>query len=154
MKLLIRRSLVVTATGASLVMGGAAVQTAAAWVHSSVPNAAPALTAAQLQDQLDAEQARSVALQSQVDALLTQASEFNTALNAAGARVASDVQKAAALRAQLAAEQKQLAALKAASKAAAAAAAAAAQRAAAAAPPTQAKTGASGASSSGDDGGD
>lgn len=151
MKLLIRRGLVVTATGASLVMGGAAVQTAAAWVHSSVPNAAPALTAAQLQDQLDAEQARSVALQSQVDALLTQASEFNTALNAAGARVASDVQKAAALRAQLAAEQKQLAALKAASKAAAAAAA---QRAAAAPPPTQAKTGASGASSSGDDGGD
>lgn len=151
MKLLIRRSLVVTATGASLVMGGAAVQTAAAWVHSSVPNAAPALTAAQLQDQLDAEQARSVALQSQVDALLTQASEFNTALNAAGVRVASDVQKAAALRAQLAAEQKQLAALKAASKAAAAAAA---QRAAAAPPPTHAKTGASGASSSGDDGGD
>ena len=150
MKLLIRRSLVVTATGASLVMGGAAVQTAAAWVHSSVPNAAPALTAAQLQDQLDAEQARSVALQSQVDALLTQASEFNTALNAAGARVASDVQKAAALRAQLAAEQKQLAALKAANKAAAAAA----HRAAAAPPPTHARTGASGASGGGGDSGD
>jgi hypothetical protein len=150
MKLLIRRSLVVTATGASLVMGGAAVQTAAAWVHSSVPAAAPALTAAQLQDQLGAEQARALALQAQVDALLAQASQFNTALDAAGTRVASDVQMAASLRAQLAAEQKQLAALKAANKAAAAAA----YRAAAAPPPTHAKTGASGASGGGGDSGD
>lgn len=150
MKLLIRRSLVVTATGASLVMGGAAVQTAAAWVHSSVPAAAPALTAGQLQDQLGAEQARALALQAQVDALLAQASQFNAALNAAGTRVASDVQMAASLRAQLAAEQKQLAALKAANKAAAAAA----HRAAAAPPPTHAKTGASGASGGGGDSGD
>ena len=150
MKLLIRRSLVVTATGASLVMGGAAVQTAAAWVHSSVPAAAPALTAAQLQDQLGAEQARALALQAQVDGLLAQASQFNTALDAAGTRVASDVQMAASLRAQLAAEQKQLAALKAANKAAAAAA----HRAAAAPPPTHAKTGASGASGGGGDSGD
>jgi hypothetical protein len=150
MKLLIRRSLVVTATGASLVMGGAAVQTAAAWVHSSVPAAAPALTAAQLQDQLGAEQARALALQAQVDALLAQASQFNTALDAAGTRVASDVQMAASLRAQLAAEQKQLAALKAANKAAAAAA----HGAAAAPPPTHAKTGASGASGGGGDSGD
>ena len=150
MKLLIRRSLVVTATGASLVMGGAAVQTAAAWVHSSVPAAAPALTAAQLQDQLGAEQARALALQAQVDALLAQASQFNTALDAAGTRVASDVQMAASLRAQLAAEQKQLAALKAANKAAAAAA----YRAAAAPPPTHAQTGASGASGGGGDSGD
>lgn len=150
MKLLIRRSLVVTATGASLVMGGAAVQTAAAWVHSSVPAAAPALTAAQLQDQLGAEQARALALQAQVDALLAQASQFNTALDAAGTRVASDVQMAASLRAQLAAEQKQLAALKAANKAAAAAA----HRAAAAPPPTHARTGASGASGGGGDSGD
>jgi hypothetical protein len=150
MKLLIRRSLVVTATGASLVMGGAAVQTAAAWVHSSVPAAAPALTAAQLQDQLGAEQARALALQAQVDALLAQASQFNTALDAAGTRVASDVQMAASLRAQLAAEQKQLAALKAANKAAAATA----HRAAAAPPPTHAKTGASGASGGGGDSGD
>jgi hypothetical protein len=150
MKLLIRRSLVVTATGASLVMGGAAVQTAAAWVHSSVPAAAPALTAAQLQDQLGAEQARALALQAQVDALLAQASQFNGALDAAGTRVASDVQMAASLRAQLAAEQKQLAALKAANKAAAAAA----HRAAAAPPPTHAKTGASGASGGGGDSGD
>lgn len=151
MKLLIRRSLVVTATGASLVMGGAAVQTAAAWVHSSVPAAAPALTAAQLQDQLGAEQARALALQAQVDALLAQASQFNTALDAAGTRVASDVQMAASLRAQLAAEQKQLAALKAANKAAAAAAA---HQAAAAPPPTHARTGASGASGGGGDSGD
>ena len=150
MKLLIRRSLVVTATGASLVMGGAAVQTAAAWVHSSVPAAAPALTAAQLQDQLGAEQARALALQAQVDALLAQASQFNTALDAAGTRVASDVQMAASLRAQLALEQKQLAALKAANKAAAAAA----HRAAAAPPPTHAQTGASGASGGGGDSGD
>ena len=150
MKLLIRRSLVVTATGASLVMGGAAVQTAAAWVHSSVPAVAPALTAAQLQDQLGAEQARALALQAQVDALLAQASQFNGALDAAGTRVASDVQMAASLRAQLALEQKQLAALKAANKAAAAAA----HRAAAAPPPTHAKTGASGASGGGGDSGD
>lgn len=150
MKLLIRRSLVVTATGASLVMGGAAVQTAAAWVHSSVPAVAPALTAAQLQDQLGAEQARALALQAQVDALLAQASQFNGALDAAGTRVASDVQMAASLRAQLALEQKQLAALKAANKAAAAAA----HRAAAAPPPTHAQTGASGASGGGGDSGD
>jgi len=148
MKLQVRRSLVVTATGASLVLGAAAVQTAAAWVQTTVPSSDPALTAAQLQDQLATEQARSAALQAQVDALLAQAGQFNTALTAAGNRVASDVQKAAVLRAQLAAEQKQLAALKA---AATAAAKAAAHKPAATPAPTHATTGASGASGGGDD---
>ncbi len=151
MKLQVRRSLVVTATGASLVLGAAAVQTAAAWVQTTVPSSDPALTAAQLHDQLASEQARSAALQAQVDALLAQAAQFNTALTAAGDRVASDVQKAAALRTQLAAEQKQLAALKA---AAAAAAKAAAHKPAATPPPTHSTTGASGGTGGGGDDGD
>ncbi len=147
MKLMIRRGLVLTATGASLVMGAAAVQGAAVWAHSSAPSAAaPITTAAQLQDQLDSEQARSATLQAQVVALLAQTSQFNTALNAAGARVASDVQKAAVLRAQLATAQKQLAAIKAAARAAAAHAAARPTPA-----PTHATTGASGGSGGGDD---
>jgi peptidoglycan hydrolase CwlO-like protein len=129
------------------VIGAAAVQTAGAWVHSNVPASAPTLTTAQLQDQLSAEEARSNALQAQVDALLNQAGQFNSALSAAGSRVASDLEKAAALRAQLAAEQKQLAALKAAAKAAAA------HRSTATPPPTHSTTGASGGSG-GDDGGD
>jgi len=148
MKLQVRRSLVVTATGASLVMGGVAVQTAAAWVHAGVPTSSTPLTAAQLQDQLAAEEARSAQLQAQVDALLAQAGQFNSALTDASARVATDVQKAAALRAQLAAEQLQIAALK------AAAARAAAHKVAATAPPAHTTTGASGGSGSGDDGGD
>ena len=147
MKLMIRRGLVVTATGASLVMGGVAVQGAAAWAHASAPTGPAVVTASQLQEQLDAEQARSAALQAQVDALLAQTAEFNAALNAAGARVSGDVQKAAALRAQLAAAQKQLAAI----KAAAAASKAAANQAKATPAPTHATTGASGASGGGDD---
>ena len=148
MKLMIRRGLVLTATGASLVMGAAAVQGAAAWAHASTPaTGAPITTAAQLQDQLDSEQARSASLQAQVDALLLQTTQFNTALNAAGARVASDVQKAAVLRAQLAAAQKQLAAIKAAAAKAAATHAAAKPTPA----PTHATTGASGAKGGGDD---
>jgi hypothetical protein len=148
MKLLIRRGLVITATGASLVMGGVAVQGAAAWAHSSAPTGAAVVTASQLQDQLDAEQARSAALQTQVDALLVQTSEFNAALNAAGDRVAGDVQKAAALRAQLAAAQKQLAAIRAAS---AAASKGAGNQSRATPATTHATTGASGGSGGGDD---
>ena len=151
MKVQIRRSLVVTATGASLVLGAAAVQTAAAWVQTTVPSSDPALAAGRLQDQLAAEQARSATLQAQVEALLAQAGQFNTALTSASDRVASDVLKAAALRAQLALEQKQLATLKA---AAAAAAKAAAHKTAATPPPTHTTTGASGAADGGDDGGD
>jgi hypothetical protein len=147
-KLQVRRGLVVTATGASLVIGAAAVQTAAAWVQSSVPSSTPTLTAAQLQDQLAAEEARASALQAQVDALLTQAGQFNSALTSASDRVAGDVQKAAALRAQLAVAEKQLAALK------AAAAAAARVHQAAAPPPTHSTTGASGGSGGEVDGGD
>ncbi len=144
MNLRVRRGLIVTATGASLVMGGAAVQTAAAWVQASVPSTATPLTAAQLADQLAAEEARSAALQAQVNALLAQAGQFDSALTAASSRVASDVQEAATLRAQLALEQRTLAALK-------AAAAAAAARKPAAAPTAHATTGASGGSG-GDDG--
>lgn len=148
MKLLIRRGLVLTATSASLVMGGVAVQGAAGWAHSNAPTSGALVTAGQLQDQLDSEQARSAALQAQVDALLAQTSDFNTALNAAGARVASDVQKAAVLRAQLATAQKQLAAIRA---AAAKAARAAASHPKATPAPTHATTGASGGKGGGDD---
>ncbi len=148
MKLMVRRGLVITATGASLVMGGVAVQGAAAWAHSSAPTGPAVVTASQLQEQLDVEQARSAALQAQVDALLAQTAEFNAALNAAGDRVSGDVQKAAALRAQLAAAQKQLAKIKA---AAAAASKAAGNQAKATPAPTHATTGASGASGGGDD---
>ena len=83
---LIRRGLVLTATGASLVIGAAAVQGAAAWAHSSAPTVGAPISATQLQDQLDTEQARSAALQAQVDALLAQTTDSPTALNAAGAR--------------------------------------------------------------------
>jgi hypothetical protein len=147
MNLRVRRGLVATATGASLVMGGVAIHTAAAWVGADVPTSAPPLTTAELEAQLAAEEAHSVALQAQVDALFAQANQFDSALNAASARVAGDVQRAAQLRAQLAAEQRQLASLK-------AAAAAAARKAASTPSPTHTTTGASGGSSSGDDGGD
>lgn len=149
MKLQIRRGLVVTATGASLLMGATAVQAAASWVHSSVPGTTAPLSAAELQQQLIAEQARSTALQGEVDALLNQAGQLSDALSAAGARVASDVQRAATMRAQLVAEEKQLAALK-----AAAAKAASTKSATATAPPVHATSGASGGSGGGDDGGD
>ncbi|HEY7936931.1 MAG TPA: hypothetical protein VID26_07350 [Candidatus Limnocylindrales bacterium] len=148
MKIQIRRSLVVAAAGASVVMGGVAVETAAAWVRTTVPTSAPSLSAADIQNQLAAEEARSAALQAQVDALLAQAGQFHAALGAASDRIAGDVQQAAGLRAQLAAEEKKLAALK------AAAAKAAAQRPAATPPPTHSTTGASGGSGGGDDGGD
>jgi colicin import membrane protein len=149
MKIQLRRSLVVAAAGTSVVMGGFAVQTAAAWVHATAPGSGSTLTAADLQDQLAAEEARSTALQAQVDALLSQAGQFHAALGQASDQIASDVQQAAALRAELAVEEKRLAALKAAAKAAAAA-----QRRAATAPPTHTTTGASGGSGGGDDGGD
>ena len=148
MKLEVRRGMVVTAAGASLVMGGVAVHTAAAWVQTSVPTSATPLTPAQLQEQLAAEEAHSAALQAQVDALLGQAGQFDSALTAANARVAGDVQLAVQLRALLATEQRQLAALK------AAAAAAARKAASTPPPPTHTTTGASGGSGSGDNGGD
>jgi peptidoglycan hydrolase CwlO-like protein len=146
LKIQVRRSLIIAAAGSSVVMGGVAVQTAAAWVQSTIPANGPTLTAADLQDQLAAEEARSAALQAQVDALLAQAGQFHDALGQASDQIVGDVQQAAALRAELAAEQKRLAALKAAAKAAAA------QHPKATPPPTHTTTGASGGS--GDDGGD
>jgi hypothetical protein len=147
MKIQIRRSLVVAAAGVSVVMGGIAVETAAAWVRTTAPATTSGLSAADLQDHLVAEEARSTALQAQVDALLAQAGQFHSALGQAGDRIASDVQQAATLRAELVAEAKHLAALKAAAKAAA-------QARAATPPPTHSTTGASGGSGGGDDGGD
>ena len=149
MKIQVRRSLIIAAAGSSVVMGGVAVQTAAAWVQSTIPANGPTLTAADLQDQLTAEETRSAALQAQVDALLAQAGQFHDALGQASNQIAGDVQQAAALRAELAAEQKRLAALK-----AAAAKAAAAPHQTATPPPTHTTTGASGGSGGGDDGGD
>jgi len=150
LKIQVRRSLIIAAAGSSVVMGGVAVQTAAAWVHATTPADESTLTATDLQDQLTAEEARSAALQAQVDALLAQAGQFHTALGQASDQIAGDVQQAAALRVELAAEQKRLAAL----KAAAAKAAAAAKHQAATPPPTHTTTGASGGSGGGDDGGD
>ncbi len=147
MKLQVRRSLVLAAAGASVVIGATAVQTAAAWVQASVPTGPATLTGVQLEDQLAAEEARSAALQAQVDALLAQAGQFDSTIAAANARVASDVKQAADLHAQLAVEQKQLAALK-------AAAAAAAHKQAPTPPPTHTTTGASGSTTGSDDGGD
>ena len=125
----------------------------------------PPVSAESLASQLTNEQARGTDLQSRLQAAITQASQVQAALDAANARIATDGSTAKALRTQIAAAEKKLAALnKQAAAAAAALTVAAARRtvvarqtvATTAARPTttHATTGASGAPASGEGGDD
>jgi len=110
MKLIVRRLAVTIGVAASLLLGVASIGAAASWTATSAPPTAP-ISAASLTDQLAGEQARSVALQAQLDELVARSAELSTALETARTRIADDASAAVDLRARLADARKKLSAL-------------------------------------------
>jgi hypothetical protein len=107
-----RRWLVAGGVVLSLLLGALSIEAAAAWARASAPPAAPAITVASLQAQLEAEHVRSAALLEQLTAIGRQSGELADGLAAARDRIGTDLAAADALRAELAAAKKQLADLK------------------------------------------
>lgn len=115
----IRRQLVLVGVIVSLVLAGTAVRAASLWTAQSAPLAQPPSSIQSIESALSSEQARSAALQGQLDALRTSSQDLVTALATANDRVTIDQATADTLRTSLAAAQKKLASLEAALKAAA-----------------------------------
>lgn len=123
-QLLARRSLVVAGVIASLVVGAASIQAAAAWTAASAPLNDPPASLASIQTSLEQERAHSVALEEQLRTLEGASSDLATALEAATGQVEIDAATAEELRISLAAAKEKLARLEAALAKAAAARAA------------------------------
>lgn len=155
-KLVLRRIVVVVGVVLSLTVGALAVRAASDWTAASAPLAVEPISARTLTQRLVDEQARSAALESQLDALLQQSRDLTAALQAADDRAAADTKTAQDLQAKLVEAKAKLTALqKAAARQAAQlkaqqAAARAAARTAARSATTHSTTGASGAATGGE----
>jgi septal ring factor EnvC (AmiA/AmiB activator) len=123
MKIVLRRLFVVAGVVASLLVGALSIEAAATWTRAAAPPAAPAVTIASLQAQLDADRARSAQLSDLLSSLGSHSQDLASGLAAAEARIAADLAAARSMNAQLVAARNQLASLKAKMTAAAAAAA-------------------------------
>jgi chromosome segregation ATPase len=97
----LRRSLVIVGVIASLAAGIVTAESAAEWTARSAPLAVAPESVQSLTARLAAEEARSTALQDELDALRTRATELSDALDVARGRIVSDSDTAAALRARL-----------------------------------------------------
>jgi septal ring factor EnvC (AmiA/AmiB activator) len=110
MKLFVRRVAIVTGVAASLLLGVVSIRAAAAWTATSAPPSTP-ISVASLNDQVAAEQARSAALQAQLDELVARSAELTAALETARGRIAADASAARDLRSRLADARRKLSAL-------------------------------------------
>jgi peptidoglycan hydrolase CwlO-like protein len=110
---IVRRNLVVLGTIGALLLGAATIHAASLWTAASAPLANPPVSMQSLQDALTREQARSAALQSQLDKLGASSADLQVALQAAKDRITTDAQTADQLRASLAAAADKLKALEA-----------------------------------------
>jgi chromosome segregation ATPase len=113
LQLLTRRSLVVAGVVASLVVGAASIQAAAAWTAASAPLNDPPASLASIQASLEHERARSLALEEQLRTLDGASADLAAALEAAAGQVEIDTATADELRTSLAAAKKKLAQLEA-----------------------------------------
>jgi septal ring factor EnvC (AmiA/AmiB activator) len=120
-RLLARRSLVVAGVIASLIVGAASIQAAAAWTAASAPLNDPPASLASIQSSLELERARSLALEEQLRTLEGASSDLAAALETATGQVETDTATADELRNSLAAAKGKLAQLEAALARAAAA---------------------------------
>lgn len=111
--LITRRTLVTVGVAVALVTGILTIRAAAAWTAASAPLEVTPASLEQLRAALAAEQDRSQALQQQLDLLTSGSAELSAALEEARARIGTDSDTAATLRASLAEAQKKLGALEA-----------------------------------------
>jgi len=96
---------------AVLVLGAGAIRAAADWTAASAPLAGAPISVVEWQSRLAEEQARSAALNTQLDALAGRSADLESALSEANLRIAADTAHAAELEAQLEAATTKLAAL-------------------------------------------
>ncbi|MFI5262787.1 MAG: hypothetical protein ACHQZR_09570, partial [Candidatus Limnocylindrales bacterium] len=94
MTVVVRRSLVVLAVMASLIVGVVSIRAAAAWTAAAAPLTSAPVNASSITDQLTQEQALSASLQSQLTGLMTRSSQLTTALQGAQVRIAADARNA------------------------------------------------------------
>ena len=104
-----RRSLVIGAVAASLLLGAASIRVAAHLAVLSAAPTAPPVSLDLLRDQLAAERARSAALEQQLADLLDATSTLTAALDATQSQVSVDGLTADQLRRRLVAAQQKLA---------------------------------------------
>ncbi len=109
MNLHLRRALVATTVVGSLVVGVWSIQVAAALTVAAAPPPAPPVSINTIKDDLAAEQARSAALQEQLDELLGVSQSLSTILASTADQVSTDGLSAEQLRKRLTLAQKKLA---------------------------------------------
>lgn len=107
----LRRPAVLLGVVLALFAGAATIRAAAEWTAATAPLAAKPPSVDSLQSALSAEQARSIALQAQLDELTAGSSELTSALQAARDRIAEDARQAEALQSTLEAAKAKLKAL-------------------------------------------
>lgn len=134
----VRRAAVVAGVIASLLLGAGAIRAAAEYTAAAAPLSVAPESMDSLVARLATEQARSAALQAQLDAVRTSTADLGVALDAARGTIETDTKVAAELQLRLTAARTRLAKLErslaAAARAAAARTATAARQPAAAAP--------------------
>jgi chromosome segregation ATPase len=106
-----RRGTTLVAILIAVAIGLLAIRVAAAWAADSAPLSVSPVSVDALQDQLEAERARSGELLAELSRLSSQSAELGTALDAANGRIADDSEHAADLVKELDAAQKKLAKL-------------------------------------------
>jgi peptidoglycan hydrolase CwlO-like protein len=109
----VRRPLVVLGVVLSLFVGAATIRAAAVWTAASSPLGAKPPSIESLQAALANEQARSAALQAQLDQLAAGSADLTGAINAARERITNDAAQADGLRTSLKAAKAKLASLEA-----------------------------------------
>jgi chromosome segregation ATPase len=109
----IRRLVTVFGVIAALLLGYGSIRAAAAWTAASAPLKVAPVSVTTLQDRLAVEQARSVDLRLQLEALNTQSMELTAALEAAQGQITSDTDHASQLATDLKAAKQKLAKLEA-----------------------------------------
>lgn len=107
----LRRPFVILGVVFSLLAGAATIRAAAAWTAASSPLAAKPPAVESLQAALANEQARSAALQVQLDQLAAGSADLTAAIDAARERITADATQAGELQASLQAAKAKLAVL-------------------------------------------
>lgn len=99
---IVRRVLVIAATGAIIAVAVVTVQTAAAWRAEAAPLDTAPVSMSTIDTDIEAEAARTEALSGQIDEVAGQLSTLKGALVTANGAISADAENAATLQAQLA----------------------------------------------------
>jgi peptidoglycan hydrolase CwlO-like protein len=106
--LLVRRGTTVLAVILALTVGFLAIRVASAWTAASAPLSVSPGSVATLQQQLDAERARTAALTAEIERLVADSDQLSAAVEAARAQIGQESEHTAQVSADLEAAQSRL----------------------------------------------